>query len=83
MNRYLAALLVFTFSINAFALRCDNGLVLDGDSTAEVILKCGSPDATSSDVWKDRTVFTYKQGDALNIVQFLNDKVVNIEFKRL
>ncbi|WP_287146351.1 DUF2845 domain-containing protein, partial [Aeromonas sp.] len=37
------ALLLLSIPASADAMRCKNALITEGDSTAEMLLKCGEP----------------------------------------
>ena len=90
---WLAALAVFSLSAQAAVLRCHNSVLTVGDSSAELLLKCGNPllvePLTASALSRDgeltqisageRWTFDMGKGYFMQIVTLQNGVIQKIE----
>ena len=90
---WLAALAVFSLSARAAVLRCHNSVLTVGDSSAELLLKCGKPllvePLTASALSRDgeltqinageRWTFDMGKGYFMQIVTLQNGVIQKIE----
>lgn len=92
MNRVslltLTALLLPLADASASTLRCDKGIVSEGDRTSEVITKCGRPEnksfvgyASGGDVPVEEWVYS-RSGGMLYFLRFEGGRLTSIESKR-
>ena len=98
MNRYvnnavLTALLLLSIPASADAMRCKNALITEGDSTAEMLLKCGEPmlreDITRNEEnqygnvvevkYGERWTYNFGKNEFMRFVTVRNGKVIDIE----
>lgn len=83
MLRLCTALVVALASVNSYALRCGTELVYDGDTQAQVLSKCGSPESRyQGGILSDEVYYTYNQ-DGMNYeIKFFKNHVVEINQSR-
>lgn len=82
------------FSLNAYALRCGNSLVTEGDSLDQVRKTCGEPDRKKE--WEVRSynlgvcstmpmaewVYSMPVGSGYHVLRFKDNKLMSITFER-
>jgi hypothetical protein len=96
INRYLIISLLLTLSASAQgSMRCGSGIVSGGETTSEVIEKCGKPSESSvinpvigengypkrGSVTIEHWVYGPANG-GYRYLKFIDGKLVGIEFKR-
>lgn len=87
------ALLLMSIPASADAMRCKNALISEGDSTAEMLLKCGEPmlreDITRNEEnqfgnmvqvkYGERWTYNFGKNEFMRFVTVRNGKVTDIE----
>ncbi|WP_287147026.1 DUF2845 domain-containing protein [Aeromonas sp.] len=98
MNRHLnlgvvLALLLLSIPASADAMRCKNALITEGDSTAEMLLKCGEPmlreELSRNEVnqlgnlvqvkFGERWTYNFGKNEFMRFVTVRNGVVIDIE----
>ncbi|MBM7063115.1 DUF2845 domain-containing protein [Pseudomonas sp. UL073] len=83
------SLLLPLAAANASTLRCDHGIVSEGDRTSEVISKCGKPDdrnfvgySDGGDMQVEEWVYGPRSGGMIYFLRFEGGRLSEIESKR-
>ncbi|MGL4250050.1 MAG: DUF2845 domain-containing protein [Aeromonas sp.] len=94
INKIAALVLVLlSMSASASAMRCKNALISEGDTTAEMLLKCGEPmlreDVTRTEEnqygafievkYGERWTYNFGKNEFMRFVTVRNGKIVDIE----
>lgn len=79
MKTIVAGVLALGISADAFALRCGNELILEGDLENKVVAACGLPSQANAQVLgTDPLRLVYKEGNLNTTVKIVNGRVNEI-----
>jgi len=94
MNKVVGLVLILlSMSASASAMRCKNALISEGDTTAEMLLKCGEPmlreDISRTEEnqygnvvevkYGERWTYNFGKNEFMRFVMVRNGKIVDIE----
>ncbi len=76
-------ILIIVWAFDTHAMRCNNELVLEGESINRVLHKCGEPLTNKSNMFNEVTVIKYRQDGMTESLIFKSGRLDSIEHNRI